>query len=75
MPVDRKYPGILHCFVCRRPWKKKQGPLPKRCAYRDCASRRWLDGIDHRAHVQDSDVPMIGRQMMDRAHEAIQAHI
>jgi len=71
MPVDRKFPCILHCSVCKRPWKKHPGPLPKRCAYPDCKSRRWFDGVDHRANIQDADVPLIGRQMMDRAHEMV----
>lgn len=49
MPVDRKYPDILHCAVCKRPWKKQaRGTLPKRCPYLKCRSRRWLDGVDHR---------------------------
>lgn len=72
MPVDRKFPDILHCCVCKRPWKKHAGaPLPRRCAYKDCKSRRWLDGIDHRAHTQEGDVPSIGRNMMNRADETI----
>jgi hypothetical protein len=70
MPVDRKYPDILHCAKCHRPWKKHAGPLPKRCAYRDCKSRDWFDGIDRRERM-NLNVPEIGTAMMSRATQSL----
>lgn len=72
MPVDSKYPNILHCAVCRNVWKKQEGkPLPKRCASLKCKSTMWRDGIDHRKHVQDYDIRVAGDGMAGHAASRI----
>lgn len=47
MPIDRKFPDILHCAKCKLPWRKQaRSALPRRCVH--CGTTLWMDGTDHR---------------------------